>query len=100
MLTPAGQALTIGLVLVNVAGFGAFGLDKWRARKGAWRTPEKTLVMFALCGGWVGTWFGMKVFRHKSSKRSFQMKLVAGTLGNLVIWTALIWGDVLPAVFG
>ena len=98
MLTPFGQGLVLGLALVNAAGFGAFGMDKWRARRGSRRTPEKTLVMLALCGGWAGAWLGVKVFRHKSSKRSFQVKLAVGTLGSLTSWAALGWWELLPAI--
>ena len=90
MLTPFGQALAALLLLVNAAGFLAFGWDKWRAKRSAWRTPEKTLALFALAGGWVGTWAGVKVFRHKSSKRSFQVKLILATSGNLALWV-LAW---------
>ncbi|MDF1800230.1 MAG: DUF1294 domain-containing protein [Planctomycetota bacterium] len=87
-MSQIGYALLGALALVNLVGFGAFGLDKWRARRGAWRTPEKTLVLFAVAGGWIGTWAGLKLFRHKSSKRSFQIKLALGTAANLGLWIA------------
>ena len=31
----------------NVAAFLVFGIDKWKAVKGGWRIPEKTLLLFA-----------------------------------------------------
>ena len=37
MLTPFGQALAALLLLVNAAGFLAFGWDKWRAKRSAYR---------------------------------------------------------------
>ena len=85
-MPPLGYALLGALALINLLAFGAFGLDKWRAKKGARRTPEKTLTLFAVAGGWIGTGAGLKLFRHKSSKRSFQVKLAAGTLANLALW--------------
>ena len=35
----------IYLVLINLAAFMAFGIDKSRARNHAWRIPEKTLFL-------------------------------------------------------
>jgi uncharacterized membrane protein YsdA (DUF1294 family) len=35
--------------------------------------PEKTLHMMALAGGWPGAWLAQKMFRHKTSKKEFQV---------------------------
>ena len=43
-----------------------YGIDKRKARRGAWRIPEKTLFLLPLLGGSVGALLGMKVFRHKT----------------------------------
>ena len=45
--------------------------DKSAAQKGAWRTPENTLHLLALFGGWPGALVAQQAFRHKSKKRSF-----------------------------
>lgn len=45
------------LLLVNLAGFLLMGLDKRRARRGAWRISEKALFLPAvLAGAWVPLW--------------------------------------------
>lgn len=54
------------LFLVNIAGLAFMGIDKSRARKGAWRISEKMLFGISLIGGSVGTWVGMYMFRHKT----------------------------------
>lgn len=41
----------IYLLAANVAAFLVFGIDKWKAVKGRWRIPEKTLLLFAAAGG-------------------------------------------------
>jgi uncharacterized membrane protein YsdA (DUF1294 family) len=53
--------------------FLMYGLDKWAAKRGAQRTPENTLQICALLGGWPGALLAQQAFRHKSSKRSFQV---------------------------
>lgn len=70
----------IYLVLINIAAYAAFGWDKYKARWGGWRIPEKTLLLLAFAGGSVGAWVGMKVFRHKIRKAKFKV-------GVLVILT-------------
>ena len=40
----------IYLLLMNIAGFAAMGIDKYRAKAHAWRIPEKTLFGLSLLG--------------------------------------------------
>ena len=57
------------LIFINLFAFCTYGIDKWKAKKGAWRVPEKTLLILALIGGSAGAWFGMQIFRHKTKHR-------------------------------
>ena len=50
------------LLLVNLAGFLLMGLDKRRARRGAWRISEKALFLPAVLGGSLGSIVGMRTF--------------------------------------
>ena len=54
------------LAAVNLVTFTVYGVDKAKARRGAWRVPEKTLFLLPLLGGSVGALLGMRVFRHKT----------------------------------
>ena len=64
----------LGLYLVaSAATFIAYALDKSAARRDQRRTPENTLHLFALAGGWPGALAAQGLLRHKSSKRSFQV---------------------------
>ena len=58
--------LFIYLAAINVIGFAAMGIDKSRARKEAWRIPEKTLFLISLLGGSLGSLIGMYHFHHKT----------------------------------
>lgn len=59
------------LIAVNIITFFAFGIDKGKAKKGAWRIKEATLLGLAAIGGSVGALLGMKVFRHKTKHKKF-----------------------------
>ena len=64
--------LLIGwIVCVSLFNFGSYGADKYRAKNGAWRIPEKTLLVTSIIGGAIGGLIGMKVFRHKTKHLSF-----------------------------
>lgn len=78
-------AIVIGLSLIT---FIIYYMDKFAAIKGKRRTPEDTLHVFGLLGGWPGAAFAQKSFRHKCSKRSFQIKfLITVTLNSLfILW--------------
>ena len=73
-------ALYIYLSAINLAAFAAFGIDKGRAKRGAWRIPEARLMLFALFGGSVGALFGMVLFRHKTKKPLFVLGVPAALL--------------------
>ena len=59
-------ALCIYLGLMSLLAFAAMGVDKRRARRGAWRTPELRLFLYAALGGAAGGLLGMKLFHHKT----------------------------------
>ena len=47
------------VITINLIAFFLMGLDKWKARKRAWRIPEVTLFLFAIFGGSIGSILGM-----------------------------------------
>ena len=55
------------LIIINIAGIMSMYIDKKRAIKKKWRIPEKTLFLFAILGGSVGSIAGMHLFRHKTN---------------------------------
>ena len=65
------KVLTIYLLVINVVTFLVYGFDKWRAKRDAWRVPEKTLLLLAVIGGSIGAILGMYTFRHKTKKAKF-----------------------------
>ena len=69
------QFLTAYLVLVNAAALALMLTDKKKARRGAWRIPEATLLGIAVLGGSIGAIIGMYLFRHKTRHLKFSLGL-------------------------
>ena len=70
-------AILIYLVVMNIIGFASMGIDKSKAKRGAWRIPEKTLFLIAILGGSIGSIVGMKQFRHKTKHKTFTIGMPA-----------------------
>ena len=60
------KVVLVWLAVINLIAFTLMGLDKWKARRDAWRIPEKTLFLAALLGGALGGTVGMHLFHHKT----------------------------------
>ena len=70
-------ALLVWLAGVNVVTFALYGIDKYRAKKGRWRIPERTLLLLPLLGGSVGGILGMAAFHYKTRHWYFRVGLPA-----------------------
>lgn len=65
------------VIIINLIGFFAMGMDKRKARKHKWRIKEATLFFFAMIGGSIGSWLGMYVFHHKTKHWCFVVGIPA-----------------------
>jgi uncharacterized membrane protein YsdA (DUF1294 family)/cold shock CspA family protein len=65
--------VAVYLLAVNVVTFWTYARDKAKARPGEWRTPESTLHLLELGGGWPAAFLAQRALRHKCSKRSYQV---------------------------
>jgi len=90
LTTPAG-ALAVWLIAINLVTFAVYGADKRRARRGAWRVPEKTLFLLPLLGGSVGALLGMRVFRHKTKHWYFVWGVPAILLAQIALAVWLLY---------
>lgn len=86
-------AAIIYLILMNLIGLFLMGLDKSKAKRHAWRIPERTLFLASLLGGSIGTWAGMYLFRHKTKHWYFVVGmpaiLVVQIIAAILIWNQL-----------
>lgn len=78
------QGITFAILIWNLLVFMIYGIDKSKAKRGAWRIPEKYLLSFAfLCGGF-GAWLAGITFHHKTRKWYFKTIWFLGIVTTLV----------------
>ena len=65
--------LLLYLLLINAAAFIAMGVDKRRAKRGAWRIPERVLFLLTGLLGGLGGCLGMALFHHKTKHWYFRV---------------------------
>lgn len=64
--------LVVGVYFTaSLLTFFTYGWDKFSARRSNWRTPESTLHLMGLVGGWPGALAAQRLLRHKSRKKEF-----------------------------
>lgn len=90
MLMMPGQTVLVvfWLAAANLLGLILMGADKSRARRGAWRIPEKTFFLLAVLGGSVGCWLGMYLFHHKTRHWYFVVGMPLILIAQILI---LFW---------
>jgi uncharacterized membrane protein YsdA (DUF1294 family) len=71
-------------LITSLSCFVAYAVDKSAARNGSWRTPERTLLLLGLVGGWPGGLLAQQWLRHKTSKRPFRQMFWVTVLANIV----------------
>lgn len=84
--------LFLYLLLINAVGFVIMLIDKRRAQKNLWRISESTLLTVAILGGSIGSYAGMKVFRHKTRKPKFSIGIPVIILLQAAVWAVLSKG--------
>jgi uncharacterized membrane protein YsdA (DUF1294 family)/cold shock CspA family protein len=80
--------LPIAYVVLSGLSWLMYWWDKDAAGQAARRTPESTLHLVDLLGGWPGALIAQQQFRHKTVKASFQAVFWLTVLTNLV---AAVW---------
>lgn len=77
-------AALVGIYIgMSAVSYLMYGYDKIAAKRDAQRTPEASLHLADLLGGWPGALIAQQQFRHKTAKRSFQIACWATVVGNL-----------------
>ena len=83
---PPAVWIALWVAALSITAFFIYGFDKAQAQRSGLRVPEAILHLLSLLGGSPGAFIAMRVFHHKTSKRSFQAVfwlIVAVQLGIL-----------------
>ena len=80
------DAVTIYFLAINIVLFVVMGVDKYRAIRRRWRSPEATLFILALVGGACGGTVGMYSFRHKTKHWYFAVFFPLLALAQLALY--------------
>lgn len=86
------------VILINAFGLAIMALDKFKAEKGFWRVPEKTLFIVTLLGGGIGTMAGMYLFRHKTKKLKFTIGFPTILISEIAIIIYLLYKGYLQMI--
>lgn len=87
----SSKNIILYFLIINIVGFLIMFIDKRKAKKGAWRIPEKTLFLITVLGGGIGTTAGMYVFRHKTQKLQFVIGFPFITILEIILAIYLIF---------
>ena len=69
----AAAAYLFVVIVMSIACFIAYGLDKRQAANGGRRVSERTLHLLAFLGGWPGALVAQRQFRHKTQNVPFRI---------------------------
>lgn len=72
-------------ISVNVISFIMMAIDKRKAKKRLTRISEDSFLVLSALGGFVGIFIAGSLFRHKTIKRSFQLKILFGLMIHILI---------------
>lgn len=75
----------IYFAFVNICSFAVMGIDKLKAKVGAFRIPEASIFLLAIIGGAPGAIVGMHLFRHKTKHWYFLYGLPAILIIQIVL---------------
>lgn len=81
----------IYFIVWNILVASVYGIDKNKAQRGAWRIPEKTLLLLAFIGGGIGAFCGMHIFHHKTKKNLFKIGVPLCIVANAAEVVVIIW---------
>ena len=73
------------LLALSFIAFVLYAADKSKAKRGAWRIPEKTLLLTGFLGGAVGALLAMNLFRHKTKHYYFYVVNVLGLVWQIAL---------------
>ena len=78
------------IAFMSIVAFILYGVDKRKAKKGAWRIPEAVLLGWGFFGGACGALCAMKAFRHKTKHWYFWAVNILGLMVHIAAIVAIL----------
>ena len=72
-------------ILWNIVTFALYGIDKSKAKNNKWRISEATLILCAFLMGGIGSFLGMRIFRHKTKHMKFMILVPLAIVINVAV---------------
>lgn len=91
-------AVPLWYAAMSLVSFLSYRHDKVAAERGRWRTPERSLHLLDLAGGWPGGLLAQQVLRHKSSKPAFRVAFWITVALNIAAFAWLLRSGRLAAL--
>lgn len=79
------------ILLMNIISLIIMGVDKSRAIRKKWRISERTLFLFAILGGSLGSLLGMQFFHHKTRHKKFVIGMPIILIVHLLVLGVLLF---------
>ena len=78
-------------LIMSLATFVVYALDKHKAANSQWRIPEATLHLCELLCGWPGAMLAQVLIRHKNAKITFQVVFWAMLIINTGLFVFIVF---------
>ncbi len=79
------KIILIVILAVSLINFIVYGVDKLKAKSGAFRVPEKVLLSLSFLGGALGGILAMNLFRHKTKHWYFWVVNVLSLIIHIAV---------------
>ncbi len=80
----------------SIITYAIYARDKTAAQNAGRRTPESTLHLMSLVGGWPGALIAQVLLRHKTRKLSFLIGYWFTVIVNCIALGVIVWKGVSP----
>lgn len=72
------------IIILNLAAFFTYSIDKSKAKRRQWRISDRTLLTMAIVAGF-GAFAGMRLFHHKTRQTVFKVAAFIGIVINSAV---------------
>lgn len=91
LLFDLNQSVLLCYVVMSLISLAAYYKDKQAAQNNDRRTPENTMHLYDVLGGWIGASFAQRLWNHKTTKQEFRVLYYATIAVNIIGVMAVLY---------